>query len=94
LNWLVFLAVLLAPPLLAALSVLLFDKKGDLAPTVAMLGGGLAGIITGAMLGRRIGSSSSTRIALGILFAFIMAVVCIGMSCLGCVVSGYELNLH
>src|SRR5436190_9462657 len=51
-NWWMFVAVLLAPTLLTALCVLLFDKKGDTAPVIAVFGGGLAGIISGIMLGR------------------------------------------
>ena len=41
-NWWMFVAVLLAPTLLTALCVLLFDKKGDTAPVIAVFGGGLA----------------------------------------------------
>jgi hypothetical protein len=89
-----FVAVLLAPALLTALSVLLFDKKGDTAPVIAVFGGGLAGIVSGAMLGRHFGRTLQVRIVLSVLFALILAVVCIAMSCFGCAVSGYQFNLH
>jgi hypothetical protein len=80
--------------LLTALSVLLFDKKGDTAPVIAVLGSGLAGIISGAMLGRYFGKTLQARVALSILFALVLGVVCIAMSCVGCLASGYQLNLH
>jgi hypothetical protein len=92
-GWL-FVSVLLSPVLLTALSVWLIDKKGDTAPSFAVLGGGLAGIISGTMLGRHLGKTTPVRIGLSILFALILGVVCITMSCFGCMVSGYNLNIH
>jgi hypothetical protein len=89
LNAWAFVAVVLAPTLLTVLAVSVGDKKGDLPPTIAMLGGGLAGIIAGVMLGRRLGTTVRARIGLSILFSLVMVVVCIGMSCFGCVASGY-----
>jgi hypothetical protein len=93
-KWWWFVAVLLSPVLLTALSVWLFAQKGDAAPSIAMLGGGLAGIIAGTMVGRRIGETTSGRIVLSIVFALILGVVCVTMSCIGCMASGYNLNLH
>jgi len=87
-------AVLLAPALLTALSVLLFAREGDTAPVIAVFGGGLAGIISGIMLGRHFGKTLPVRIVLSILFALILGVVCITMSCCGCMASGYQFNIH
>ena len=92
-GW-VFAAVLVAPALLTALSVLLFAKEGDTAPSIAVLGGGLAGIISGVMLGRHFGRTQPARIILSIFFALILGVACITMSCCGCLASGYQFNLH
>ena len=93
-NWLIFLAVLLAPALLTVLTVLLGAKSGDTAPTVAFFGGGAAGIVCGIMLGRRLGKTTQVKIVLSLVFALVMAVVCIGMSCGGCLASEYQLNFH
>ena len=93
-KWLLFVAVLLSPVLLTALSVWLVSDKGDTAPSIAVLGGGPAGIISGTMLGRHLGKTPQVKIALSILFAAILGVVCITMSCFGCMASGYNLNLH
>jgi hypothetical protein len=92
-GWL-FVAVLLSPVLLTSLSVLLIDKKGDTALAIAVLGGGLAGIIAGTMLGRHFGKTPPVKIGLSILFAAILGVVCISMSCFGCLVSGYHLDFR
>lgn len=93
-KWWLLVVVLLSPVLLTALSVWLIDRKGDTSPSIAVLGGGLAGIISGTMLGRYIGKTPQVKIVLSILFAAIFGVVCITMSCFGCMASGYNLNLH
>ena len=93
-NWWMFVAVLLAPTLLTALCVLLFDKKGDTAPVIAVFGGGLAGIISGIMLGRHFGRTLPTKVVSSVLFALILGAACITMSCCGCMLSGYQFNLH
>jgi hypothetical protein len=91
-RWWIFLIVLLSPALLTCLSVLFVSRKGDTPAAIAVLGGGAAGIACGAMLGRRFGKTAGTKIALGIIFAAILGVACIGMSCFGCLASGYQLN--
>jgi hypothetical protein len=93
-KWWRFVTVLLSPVLLTALSVWLFTDEGDTAPSIAMLGGGLAGIISGTTLGRHLGKTPPVRLGLSILFALILGVVCITMSCVGCLASGYQLNIH
>src|SRR5262245_19568007 len=91
-RWWIFLAVLLSPTVLTCLSVLFMTRKGDAPPVIALLGGGAAGIACGAMLGGRFGTTAGTKIALGIVFAVILGIACIGMSCFGCLVSGFQLN--
>ncbi len=93
-NWVLFFSVLLAPVLLTILVVLLGAKKGNASPGIAFFGGGVAGIVCGVMLGRQLGKTKPLRIILGILFAFIMIVVCIGMSCFGCLASGFQLHFN
>lgn len=93
-NWLLFLAVMLSPVVLTMLTVRLGDKSGDAAPAVAFFGGGAAGIVCGILLGRRLGKTMPLKVLLSLVFTFVMAVVCIGMSCGGCLVSEYQLNFH
>ena len=89
-NAWIFVALLLAPPLLTALVASIGDRKGDLAPGVAVFGGGLAGIIAGVMLGRRVGKETPVRIVLSVVFAVVFAAVCVVMSCFGCLAGGYQ----
>jgi len=93
-RWPIFFGVLLAPVVLTIFAVLLGTKDGDAPPAVASFAGGAAGIVCGVILGRRLGKTTPMRIFLGVLFAVIMMVVCIGMSCFGCLTSGYRLNFH
>ena len=92
-GWL-FTAVLLAAPVLTILAALAFPKNQDLAPSVAMCGSVITGIVAGMMLGRRFGRNLSAQISLSFVFAVIMVPVCFVMSCFGCVVGGFQLNLH
>jgi CDP-diglyceride synthetase len=93
-NWVVFLVVLLTPALLTILVVLSGGRDSGAAPAIAFLGGGIAGIICGAMLGRRLGRTTPLKIVLGLVFAMVLSVVCIGMSCFGCLASGFHLDFR
>ena len=90
----VFSIALLAPALLTALAVSLGAKDGDTAPNIAMFGGTAGGIVCGIILGRSVGKTTPIRVLSSIIFVPIMSVVCIGLSCFGCMVSGFQLNLH
>ena len=94
LNWPIFFIVLCAPVVLTIVAVQLKRTGQDLAPFIAVLGGGLSGIICGAMLGRRIGSTTGIKIALAFTFALMIIPVCVGMSCFGCLVSGFKLDFR
>ena len=91
-NWLAFWIVLLAPTVLTIGAVLAGSQKGDTAPVIALIGGGISGIVCGALLGRRFGQTTGMKVLLGIVFAAVFVVVCIAMSCCGCLVSGYNLK--
>ena len=93
-NGVAFTVVLLAAPVLTILAALAFPKNQDLAPSVAMCGSVITGIVAGMMLGRRLGRNLSAQIILSFVFAVIMVPVCFVMSCFGCVVGGFQLNLH
>lgn len=93
-NWLLFCGVMLAPPVLTSLTVLLGSKSGDASVAVALFGGAISGIICGVMLGRRLGKTPGLRLLFGLVLALVMIVVCVGMSCFGCLASGFQLNFH
>jgi hypothetical protein len=94
LNLLVFYMILFAPVLLTIVAVQLMPKSSDTAPVVAFIFGTASGVLCGILLGRRFGKSLESRIGLGILFSLIMVVVCVGMSCFGCLASGYQLDFR
>src|SRR5262245_1916554 len=93
-NWVVFLVVLPTPALLTILVVLIGGRDSGVAPAIAFLGGGIGGIICGAMLGWRLGRTTPLKIVLGVVFAVVFSVVCIGMSCFGCLASGFHLDFR
>lgn len=87
-----FLAALFAPPVLTFLSAL--ARLGDAAIPIALLGSGMGGLACGVLLGRRVGGSTSTRVAFGILFTLIFAIVCFVLSFMGCMAGGFKVNMH
>jgi hypothetical protein len=95
-NWWIFFAIFLAPPLLTLLAALLTREHagGDTPPFVAVVGGVSSGIVCGVMLALRVGKTTETRVLLGILFCVVLAVVCVTLSCFGCLAGGYQLMLH
>jgi hypothetical protein len=93
-NWFVFAAVLLAPIIASCVAGTLDSSNGDLAPGIAFFGGALGGIVGGAMLGWRFGKTTGVKTMLGIVFAGVLAVACIGASCFGCLASGYQFNIR
>jgi len=62
-NWLIFLGVLLAPAMFALWGSL--GKIEGLAVGSPLVGGGLAGLLCGIYLGRRVGRTSAARLWLG-----------------------------
>jgi hypothetical protein len=93
LNWWLFCTALFTPTLLTILANLLGATRGDTAPSVAFIGGGLSGIICGVLLGRRIGSNSASRFVLGVVFAIMVGAACIVMNCFGCLAAGYNFTM-
>jgi hypothetical protein len=95
-NWFIFFLVLIGPPLLTLITAYLGkDHRGQsVPPFIGFFGGGAAGIACGVMLARRLGTTSSARVLLGILFAGIFAVVCIMLSVLGCGAGGYQVDFR
>ena len=94
LNWLLMLALLLAPAVLTCLSVLIDKSSNGPAPGVALIAGALGGIGAGILLGRYIGRTDATKILLSVVFSAVCAVASITLSTFGCLASGYNLNFH
>lgn len=94
LNWPIFFIVLCAPVVVTVIAVHFGRTGQDAATAIAILGGALGGIICGAMLGRRIGTSAGMKIAMSFVFALMIIPVCVGMSCFGCLVSGFKLDFR
>ena len=93
-NWLIFFAALLIPVIGSCIAGALDSRDGGFAPAIAMIGGGIGGIICGVTLARRFGRDVAGKIILGVIFSGFMAVACIGMSCFGCALSGYQMSFH
>lgn len=91
-NWLIFFAVLLAPAVVALLGAMV--KSEELAVGSPLVGGGLAGIICGIMLGRSVGRTSAARVLLGILFVGVFGCVSFILSFFGCLLGGFQMNMH
>lgn len=92
LNWFIFLVAIFLPTIATVLAVQM--KAKDLAPAVAMIGGGLSGIVGGVLLALRFGKTSGGRLAIGFGLAVVLSVACVTMNCFGCLASGYSLNFH
>lgn len=95
-SWLIFFAVLLAPPLLTTLAAFLAGGEiaGDATVAIGSIGGAAGGIACGIMLALRLGKTVGARIVLGILLSCVFAVACITLSCLGCLFGGYEMRFQ
>ena len=91
-NWFVFLLVLLAPALLAALGAQI--KSDDLAVGGVFAGSPVAGIICGVLMGRRFGRKTGSRIVLGIVFTIVFGAVSFVLGCFGCSLGGFNLKIH
>ena len=93
-NWLLFLACLLGPAALTCLAVLLDQSSNSPAPGVSIFGGALGGVGCGVLLGRRFGRTTGLKILLGVIFAVVCGIASIAIATVGCMASGYQLNLH
>src|SRR5262245_12891537 len=86
-NWLVFFILLLAP---AVLTLLAASAKVDgLAVGCPLVGGGIAGIVCGTMLARRVGRTSGSKILLGVVFAVLLGLLSFGLGFAGCMLGGF-----
>jgi hypothetical protein len=93
-NWLVFFAVLIAPPLLTLITASTVGGRNEqVSPIIGLYGGGAAGIICGLLLGLRLGKTVLARVVLGVLFSVVMAFLCIMLCLLGCTMGGYQFRM-
>jgi len=93
LNWIVFLALLLGPAALTSLAAFT-DNKSEAAPAFALIGGAVAGVGCGILLGRRLGRGTAARVMLSLVFSAICAIACITIAMFGCLASGYQLDMR
>src|SRR6266567_2191740 len=94
LNRALFLGVLLAPAALTLLAASLIpgDYNIGVASLVGFVGGGISGVHCGWTLGQRLGKTERQQTVLGILLAVVLAIVCISMSCFGCLAGNVVSN--
>ena len=87
--WRLFFYVLLIPPVLTFISSVpsVSGLAGGLTVAIALGGGVIGGIVCGAMLACRITEDAGSRIALSVVFAAIMIVVCVTLCCVGCAIA-------
>lgn len=91
----IFFLVLLAPPLLTALTAwLIHTPNQSTSVAIGFFGGGAAGIACGIMIGLRLGKTLSRRCGFCLLFSIVMVVVSITLCCFGCGLGGYQLRLN
>lgn len=93
-NWLLFLGVLISPAVLTFLVALFGKKTDEVAVLIGLFCGIAAGILCGIMLGRRVGKTLGVKILLSAVFVIVLITACISMSCCGCLLGGYQLNIH
>jgi hypothetical protein len=91
-NWLIFLGVLLAPAIFALGGAL--GKIDGLAVGSPLVGSGIAGLLCGIYLARRIGRTSSARVWLGFVFVGVFGCVSFVLSFFGCVLGGFKMNMR
>ena len=91
-NWMAFNCLLFASLILLILTVLLIPKSRNAPLIIILFGSGISGTLCGAMLGRKLGKTPTTRVVLSLVFALVMIVVCMGMTCLGCMFGGFKLG--
>jgi hypothetical protein len=91
-HWGWFLLALFLPTVLTVLAAQ--AKSQDVAPPLAVIGGGISGLVGGSLLAIRVGKTPEARIGLGIAFAIVLSVACVTMNCVGCLAGGYKFNVR
>ncbi len=90
----VFLLCLLLPAIITFASASIVQTPNeDTSVFVGLSTGGIAGIISGIMIGRRLGENAVARLFLSLLFIGLMSVVSITLACVGCSLGEYQLHL-
>lgn len=91
-NWLIFLGVLLAPAMLTLAGAA--GKIEGLAVGTPLVGGAIAGLFCGIYLARRVGRTSAARLWLGFLFVGVFGCVSFSLGFFGCMLGGFQMNIH
>jgi hypothetical protein len=95
-NWWIFFAALLAPPLLTLIAAYLNKGQANegVSPGIGLFGGAAGGIICGVLLALRTRKTTAAKVALAVLLSVALGIVCIMLSFFGCMVGGYVLKLE
>lgn len=89
--WPVFLAAVLVPPVLTSVAAMM-DHRGAAAPALMFLGGAAGGLVSGILLGCRVGKTTTTKAILSVVFCGLMTVAVISMCGFGCALGNYRLD--
>ncbi|MSU57497.1 MAG: hypothetical protein EXS35_04835 [Pedosphaera sp.] len=92
LNGWIFFPLLLAPPVIGLLGAL--ARIEALAIGGPVFGGGLAGIVCGIMLARRVGRMPGMQVALAFLFVPLLGFVSFILGFFGCMLGGFQINMR
>ena len=89
-NWLLLAGLLLAPAGLALLAAVA-KVGGTITVCIPVVGGTIAGIAWGTVLGRRIGKTLGGKILLGVVIGAAFACVSFGLGYGGCMMGGFNI---
>lgn len=91
-NWLIFFAALLAPPVLTLFAAM--SKSDGAAVACPLIGGGIVGIICGIMLARRVGRTQGSRVLLGFVFTAVFGFLSFALGFVGCMMGGFKMDFR
>lgn len=92
-NWFIFFGVLVAP---AIVTLLVAGSKATegLAMAAPLIGGGIAGIVSGIMLAKRMNRPTGAKVAFGVLFAVLFGFFSFALGFVGCMVGGFKMDFR
>ncbi|HEU5072403.1 MAG TPA: hypothetical protein VFV96_18535 [Verrucomicrobiae bacterium] len=91
-NWFLFFAVLLAPPVLTLLTAMAGWQSFPVA--CPFVGGALAGLVCGIQLARRLGQTTNAVVLLSFAFFIVFGALSFALCFTGCLLGNYNFNVH